>query len=326
MKVLKFAVLLLVLGGIAIQLSSYLAQNPTSFVAERAKIVFVYKTTKGTIEFWNSITEGIEAAAKEYDVDYEIIGAAEETDISGNIDALLKAIEMKPHAIVLTATDYKQLVPYAKRAVDEGILLLTMDSDVDGKISRCFVATDNVLLGKLMGEEIEQRIPEQGRVGIIAHIEGSNSAISRVQGINSALGERAIAPLFCDNFTEKSYRQTLDLIASTPDLVGMVATNELSALGVAMAVEQLQLQDKIAVVTCDNSSKQIAYLEQGVIDATVPQRPFNMGYMSVQTAVKLLKGESKSEIPTFIDTGCEVITRENMFSIENQKLLFPFSE
>jgi len=43
----------------------------------------------------------------------------------------------------------------------------------------------------------------------------------------------------------------------------------------------------------------------------------------VKTALQVYNGES---VKASIDTGSEVITKENMYTRENQKLLFPFVE
>ena len=50
------------------------------------------------------------------------------------------------------------------------------------------------------------------------------------------------------------------------------------------------------------------------------QKPFNMGYLGIKYALDAIKGE---KIPAVIDTGAVVITKENMYTSENQKLLFP---
>ena len=73
----------------------------------------------------------------------------------------------------------------------------------------------------------------------------------------------------------------------------------------------------------DSSIEQIQFLESGVFDALVVQKPFNMGYLSVETAVDVTRGR-KTE--TSIDSGSELITKENMYTQENQKLLFPVTK
>ena len=83
------------------------------------------------------------------------------------------------------------------------------------------------------------------------------------------------------------------------------------------------IRDRVFVVGCDNSQRQIALLEQNIIQAIVIQRPFNMGYMAVQQAVRVAQGETPED---FVEVACVLITRENMYTQENQKLLFPVME
>lgn len=46
-----------------------------------------------------------------------------------------------------------------------------------------------------------------------------------------------------------------------------------------------------------------------------------MGYLGVENTVLLLRGEI---LPEMVDSGSELITKENMYTDENQKFLFPF--
>ena len=55
----------------------------------------------------------------------------------------------------------------------------------------------------------------------------------------------------------------------------------------------------------------------------VIQKPFNMGYLAVRAARDAAENRS---LPPFIDTGSVLITAENLYEPENQKLLFPFVE
>ncbi|WP_419872476.1 hypothetical protein [Candidatus Pristimantibacillus sp. PTI5] len=69
--------------------------------------------------------------------------------------------------------------------------------------------------------------------------------------------------------------------------------------------------------------EEISYLEEGVLQATIVQKPFNMGYLAVKAALDVSAG--KKVLP-MIDTGSEAITKQNMYAGDKQKLLFPFDE
>ena len=102
-----------------------------------------------------------------------------------------------------------------------------------------------------------------------------------------------------------------------------MALNEIVTLGVAMAIEDSGASNRISVVGFDNAPQELAFLEQGVLKATVVQRPYNMGYMAVKTAVEFLKGD---KVKPIIDTGSVLITAGNMFQREYQELLFPVND
>lgn len=63
------------------------------------------------------------------------------------------------------------------------------------------------------------------------------------------------------------------------------------------------------------------YMEQGILDVAVLQNPYLMGYFSVETAYNVLTGK---RVERNIHTEVYVIDKENMFSEEYQRLIFPF--
>jgi len=294
---------------------------------QERSIIYIFKTTADSSEFWNSVSDGIEAGSREFGFSYDILGASDETDIDGNIAAVEQAIAIKPDVIVLSASNYEALEDAARHAVEEGIILLTLDSGVAGDWAHCYVGSNNYEIGRLLGEELKARIGDEGKIALIGHIEGAQSVEERLSGALDSLASldarRILPTVFCDGDSAKAKRQLQGLFEEHPDISGVIATNEDSALGAGDAVSELKLKDTVTVITCDNALRQISYLEQGVIDATIAQKPFNMGYISVQTADRLLRGGG-SKVPEFYDTGVEIITVDNMFTIENQKLIFPF--
>ncbi|MCA1951246.1 MAG: substrate-binding domain-containing protein, partial [Treponema sp.] len=103
----------------------------------------------------------------------------------------------------------------------------------------------------------------------------------------------------------------------------ILAMNEISVIGAAQAIEQAGMAGKVKLFGFDNSLSEIQFMERGVLQATVIQKPFNMGYLAVKAAIAAV---NKIKQARFIDTGSVLITPNNMYLPENQKLLFPFIE
>lgn len=98
--------------------------------------------------FWRVVSQGIDAAETEFGVNCEINAPDSESDLERQIELVREAIAKKPDAIILAACDYEKMTPVCKEATDAGILLVTLDSDVNFDGRRAFVGTDNYEMGK----------------------------------------------------------------------------------------------------------------------------------------------------------------------------------
>ncbi len=300
-------------------------RSSTELLKIKDPIQIVFKSIEGQpMDFWSVVMSGINEASKEFGVAFEVSGPRYEKEIDRQINIMNRVIDLRPPLIILAASDYKRLVPSVERAHDLGIPVITMDSGVDSDIPVSFIATDNIAAGIKAGKEMNRLLSgrKHRKVAIVSHIKETATAIDREAGVRDALNsDDVIGTWFCDVEQEKAYRITLQLLKNK-NLGGIVALNEVATLGVARAVEETGMQDKIIVVGFDNAIKELSYLEAGVIKATVVQQPYNMGYLTIKTAVEYLKGK---KVKPFLDTGSLLITKDNMFKREYQELLFPFS-
>ena len=104
----------------------------------------------------------------------------------------------------------------------------------------------------------------------------------------------------------------------------LIGFNEWSTIGVAYAIKELNLNNKVFGIGFDSNVNCVNMLESGEIDTLIVQNPFSMGYTSVSKASEILSGK-KLQTST-IETDTYVVTRKNMFSPDIQKILFSFSE
>lgn len=288
------------------------------------EITVVFKTIGPHMEFWQIVRAGIEAAATEYDVNPAIVGPMWEKDVDEQIEIMESVIEEHPAAILLVASDYNRLVPPTERAVAEGITVVTLDSALNSTAPASFVATDNVAAGEKVGREIDSLVAPGKPIAIVSHIPGVATAIDREEGVRRALANRdtdlILGTFYSYNEPDRAYAIVQDLVASHPDLGGIVALNENSTVGVGRALQDLGIYDRVHLVGFDNSQEEIEFLEKGVVKALVVQKPFNMGYVGIRTVVEILRGAS---VDSVIYTDSVLVRQDNMFTEENQKLLFP---
>ena len=94
-------------------------------------------------------------------------------------------------------------------------------------------------------------------------------------------------------------------------------------LSAAQAVERLGRTEEIWLVGFDSNVASVDAMQTGAVDALVVQNPYAMGYLGVESAYRLLAGQ-KADVPVLQDTETSTVTRETMFTLDSQKVLFAF--
>lgn len=318
----------MVLGGsILIGLAIYLILN-LGIHKEQQVFYLVPKSIQEDFEFWLNVKAGAEIAADELGIQLFYDGPYLETDYVGQIAVLedLLKKEPKPSSIILAPADQEALIPVCEKIMEAGITLVLVDSDVEIKEGKSLIATDNLAGAKKIGEELAKLIKYRGRVAVFSHVKGSSTAIQREEGFRKIMknyGDIEVieATYFSDGEEAKAYDLAKELLLKEPTINAIYATNEKTAMGVGKAIKDLSLKGRVRLVGFDAEATQVGFIEEGIMHASMVQRPFNMGYLGVKEAYEISVNKKK---PSYIDTGSVLINKDNLFTPANQKLLFPF--
>lgn len=292
---------------------------------EPYQLIFIPKTIDPTNGFWTSLIDGAELGAQEFGAEIEVLGKSAEDNVDGQIEVIRKSIQKMPDAILVAPCDYSKTSEVLQEVVDQGITLVLLDSEIDRDIAASIVATDNYYAGKELGGFVRTLMDEDSYIGIVGHVRGTSTAIEREEGIRKGLGnaeDRVIDVVYCDSSYERAYTLTVDMLDRHPEINVLVGTNEYAAVGAARAIKDLGLAGSVKMAGFDNSVEEIQLLEEGVFQGIIIQKPFNIGYLGVDQAIKALTGKDTEKN---LNSGCKLITLENMYEEENQRLLYPFS-
>ncbi|NQT60386.1 MAG: substrate-binding domain-containing protein [Bacteroidetes bacterium] len=305
-------------------LISFINQEPARRIeVENVKIEVILKSTDySSIPFWDVVRQGLETAAEDFQAQIFISGPNAETEIDLQIQLVYEALAREPDAIILAAADYKRLISTAEDIISSGIPLITIDSFIDSDAPVSRIGTDNYSAGLKAGHIMKDYISEGSQIAIISYVKESSTAIDREKGVRESLDDYVdiVGTWYSGGNIQVASQHVLTVLEENPDLQAIIALNEPSTVGSARALESSGRESEIVLIGFDNSSPIIQYLEQEVIQAIVVQKPFNMGYLGVTYAVDAVNGK---KIPEVIDTGSEIITKDTMYTSENQKLLFP---
>jgi ribose transport system substrate-binding protein len=295
--------------------------------ASAQTIPIIVKDT--TSFYWQIVLAGARKAGQDLGVKVPELGAQSESDINGQISILENAVAQKPTAVVISPTQFAAL----GKPIDEAaksVKIIGIDSGANSKAFTSFLTTDNVQGGRVaadaLGAAIEKTYGKaEGGVALITSLPGVGSLDQRAQGFKEELakkypGLKLVADKVADGQATTGLNIMTDLITANPTLRGVFASNLIMAQGAGQAIAENKLQDKIKLIGFDNDDKLVKFLADGVITGLVVQDPYRMGYDGIKTALAASKGE---KVGAFVDTGVNLITKENMNSARSRELLNP---
>lgn len=311
---LKFLkVFTLFLTGLSIAFSTGCGES------RRYNIAVIVKST--TSDFWRGVENGVNAAAVGYSVDVSFDGPELEEDYLSQNSMVIKAVANGSDAIVLSAIDPERSKDAVDAAVAAGVRVIEIDSGTDSQQTSCFIGTDNAEAGKLAAKAALDSVDGKAVVGIVNCGESSENLTERRESLIACIESSGgsiggISSSASD--TQSAKKAAEELLAANGEINVLIGINEWATLGAGYYIRENRLGEKIACVGFDSNRASIGMLETGELDALIVQNPFAIGYLGVESAVKLLRGEKV----TNVTTSLTVITSDNMFAPENQRKVF----
>ena len=221
------------------------------------------------------------------------------TYIASNVDA-----------IVISPLSARASVAALTRAHEKGITIVTYNTPVEGDLAASFVESDQVDLGASTGRAarayIEQTLKGKAKIAIISgKSQIPEQAMMRINGFKDEVLKLPGVSIVSEQdawLAEQATKKVGDILTANPDVDIVWAANEGGTVGAVMAVKNAGKAGKVAVFGTDISEQLSNFLldDDGVLQAITGQRPFEIGSMAVEAAVKVLKGqpvEKKTSLP-----------------------------
>jgi ribose transport system substrate-binding protein len=274
-----------------------------------------------TNPFFKLIANVMEKEAAKYG--YEVVALSGEMDPAKQNNQLTDFAAQGYDAVFLNPVDSKAVAEGVKKAYQAGIPVFTYDVQVQDeqakKIIVSHIGSDNYQGGRLAAESMIKVTGDNGKIAIIGYPEIS-SCILRVKGFKDYLKEqesklKIVTELSGKGNRNDGYTVTTDILQAQPDIVGIFAINDPSALGAYAAVVKAGKTEQITVVGFDASpaGKQAVY-EKKLFDS--PQQfPRRMAKGTVEAFIKYLNGE---EVPKNMFIPCRHYYYEDSLKDENR--------
>ncbi|MBI4604362.1 MAG: substrate-binding domain-containing protein [Planctomycetes bacterium] len=254
-----------------------------------------------TNPFFKEISDSMAAEASKHG--YEVLTVSGEFDVARQQNQVKDFIVRKAAAIVLCPCDSKAIGPAIQEATAAGIPVFTADIAclAPGVKVVSHIATDNLGGGREAARAMIEALGEAGGKVVVLDHKPVESCIQRVRGFKEAVEahnrgrERGrieiAAELPGGGQKDVGYRAAEDAIQAHPDLSGIFAINDPSALGARAALEKSGKADRVRLVAFDGQPEGKQAIKEGKIYADPVQFPDEIGRKTVETIVRHFAGE-----------------------------------
>lgn len=206
-------------------------------------------------------------------------------------------------AIVLNPVDRIAMGPVIKRANEKGIPVFTCDleCEAEGIIVSGHIGTDNFQGGKLAGTAMIKALGEEGGEVLVLALPEKNSCVLRVDGFKEVINAhnagkesgkiQIVAELPCGGLQDIGFKTTSDALQQHPNIRGIFAINDPSALGAWQALDQAGKSSQVKLVGFDGQLEGKQAIKEGKIFADPIQFPEQMGRITGENIAKYFRGD-----------------------------------
>ena len=242
--------------------------------------------------FFVELKDGAQKAAASAGLQLVIVDAQD--DPARQISGVEDLIQKKVGVILLNPTDSSALAGAVQSANNAHIPVVTLDRAVDGANVASHIASDNLAGGAMAAQFLSQQLQGKGNVLELQGVPGTSAARDRGKGFDDEAqkdGLKIIAQQPANFDRAQGLSVTENLLQAHSDANAIFAQNDEMALGALRALDSGK-HGNIIVVAFDGTPDGIKAVKDGKMAATVAQQPGEIGRLGVETAQKLLGGQT----------------------------------
>lgn len=290
------------------------------------KEVYYLVASNMSTAYWQSAVTGFKKAAAQYGVTAKTAGP-DTYDPQGELTELKNAVAAKPSGILVSVSDASILQPEIDAAIGAGIPVITVDSDAAASHRLYFIGTNNLEAGRLGGRRVVQKLNGKGNV-VFFTIAGQPNTEERLKGFKDVFagspGINIAEVVDIKGDPRVAFDRTQQFLAQTgaKKIDAFVSLDSASGKMVADAVKRTNDTSRL-LVAWDVNPDTLSGIKDGVIDATVVQKPFTMGYVGLKALDEVFhnppaqlgkdyNADPFAPYPVFIDTGTALVDKSNV--------------
>jgi ribose transport system substrate-binding protein len=275
-----------------------------------------------TDEFYISMKRGVQEMCDE--LGYKlIVDGPTKWDYTMQTPIVETMIARKPDLMIIAPVHSDSMIAPLQKVVNAGIPVITVDTNINEELYLCNITSNNLQGGQAAADYLAEMLGETGKVAIMNTNVGVTTTEARAKGFKDELAAKypnmqIVSDEYCEDEAEKAASIIQAVHLKHPDLAGVFGVNLYASVGVANGLDSKGVN--IPIFSYDASPAVIEALAEGIIDATVVQKPMEIGATAVKMASYYFNGEKEKITNVMVENV--VATKANMNDPEVSKWFY----
>ncbi|BCJ94523.1 ribose import binding protein RbsB [Anaerocolumna cellulosilytica] len=271
-------------------------ESKKDYVKTADNIVIGWSVYNTEQEYFQTMQQGVINRARELNIG--VIPYDQKSNTSEMITGTMELIAQGIDALLISPINPEAMMVVSNLTEEAGIPLIVIDVGTGGADIDAFIISDNYGGGVLAAEYALRLIREHelsSRNAVIIKTEETSTyarrrgeAFARVmEDSNIAV----VAEVTANSSQKQAYEAMKEILKNYgSDLAVVFSENDTMALGVAQAVNEAGLTGKIMIIGFNGDPSAIEAIQNGYMQGTIAQQPYEMGALGVEIANTLLNG------------------------------------
>jgi ribose transport system substrate-binding protein len=263
--------------------------------------------------FFVATVKGAQAEAKKLNPDARVTAVSADYDLNKQFTQVDNFIAAGDRLILLNAVDPVGVLPAVKKAEAAGAVVAAFDVAAQG--ATVTAMTNNLKAGQIACQYLAEKIGGKGNV-VIINGPPVSSVIDRVKGCKEMLAKSPGIKVVSDNLNadgkrEGGFEKMQGLLTRFPEIAGVFAINDPTAIGADLAAKQLNRHEMV-ITSVDGAPDIESALKQpgSLIVASASQDPYEIAVTATRLGAEVLAGHKPAQTTVLLDP--QLITRENV--------------
>lgn len=232
-----------------------------------------------------------------------ILKAPDQPTAEAQIQMIEELISQKVDCIAIVGNDPDALEPALKKAMDQGIKVLSLDSAVNAKSRMVHVnQADPERIGRVEIEAVSEMIGGKGQIAVLSATSQATNQNTWIEWMKKELEDpkykdiELVKVAYGDDLRDKSVSETEALLKSYPDLKAIIAPTTVGIAAAGKVLTDKGLKGKVKLTGLGLPSEMAEYIESGVCDWMYLWNPIDVGYLSGYAAEALVSGKITGKV------------------------------